>query len=128
MSVEGPSIAMVVAGALAAATTGAHAAQETGPITLVTTATEAGVVVQVVGLSDGVTAARYTLDVASGVPGGNRSVQSGSARLQPDRRAVLLTTRLGGAAAKEWTAHLRVEPEGGATYEVVRSAGTPREN
>lgn len=112
---------MLIAAALGATTmqTEAPPMPADAPITLATEASATGVTVRVVGLASTAIAARYSLEVASG---GSRTVQSGSVRLRPGESAVLLTSRMGGDAQRPWTARLRVEPEGQASYEISRSS------
>lgn len=116
----GPIAPLLFAATLGVGAT-APAQPDAAPITLETETGPAGVTLQVVGLSPTPAEADYALEVSSGA-GGNRSVQRGSVRLQPDRRAVLLTTRLGGDAGRGWRATLTVTPRPGERYEIKREA------
>ena len=65
--------------------------------------------IAVVGAVSSPCEASYALEVTSGGSGNvNRSIQRGSARLQPGEPARLLSVRLGGAAAAGWSAKLSV--------------------
>lgn len=106
--------------ALAAAASGQPAPQ---PIDLVAESAPAGVTLRVVGRSATPVEAEYKLEVVSGPgTGSNRSTQSGSARLAPDREQVLLTARLGGVAGAGWRALLTVTPRSGRPYRIERRA------
>lgn len=117
----GPAAAMLAATlGLGASPATDLAPADAAPITLVTEATPEGVVVQVVGRSATPVDVAYALEVTSGPPGSNRSTQRGSARLRPNERVVLLTTRLGGSAGRDWQALLTVTPGSGEPYRVER--------
>jgi hypothetical protein len=76
-------------------------------------------VIKLVGESPTPWSALYELEVSGGAPAAsNRSVQRGSARLQPGRPATVATVRLGSVAGKSWTAHLNVRPSNGAPYDL----------
>lgn len=109
-------IVMIVMGAMAGGTS------EGRPIVLTTETTASGVTVQVVGEAPEPFQAAYTLEVSSGMSGGNRSVQKGTARLSPGQRAVLLTAHLGGSAGVHWKARLHVHPASGGDYEILEQA------
>lgn len=113
----GPAAAAMLAAALAPLPGPVPAAGGAAPINLVTEATPAGLVVQVVGLSPTSAEASYALEMTGG---SNRSTQRGSVRLRPNERVVLLTARLGGAAGRDWRALLTVTPSAGRPYKVER--------
>lgn len=89
------------------------------PIHLRVEPTKAGVQLRVVGSSPVTCLARYELHVIAAM-GGNRSVQSGSARLQANREITLVTTGFGGKIDDGWSATLRVEACDGRRYEEVK--------
>lgn len=91
------------------------------PVTLAIIESDADVLVRVIGRSREVLEARYTLEVSSGTGQGNRSVQSGRARLLPDAEVGLITLRLGGAARTGWAVTLRVDTDRGS-YEISKRA------
>lgn len=75
--------------------------------------------ITLVGDSPTALSARYSLEVTGGVPGtSNRSVQSGTARLEPGRPAVLTSLRLAEGKGASWAARLHVTPSIGAAYDV----------
>lgn len=85
------------------------------PIHLEAVPNAGGVEVQVIGRSDVAAAARYQLVVTSG-SSGNRSTQSGVARLQPGQTAVLVRLRMSSGDQGQWSVRLSVEPESGEPY------------
>lgn len=95
-------------------------ADDTRPIRLETHAESGGVELRVIGEATEQVAARYALEVSSGA--GNRSRQSGHARLVPGTPVVLLRLRLANSGARDWQAHLVVEPSGRESYEIVRTS------
>jgi hypothetical protein len=114
------SIAAAAAVAGIAASAGSGAEQPSGPVELVTQATQTGVDIRVVGRSDVAADVRYTLEVQAG--SGNRSTQSGNAHLLPGAQPVtLVTLRVGSGGASDWTATLRVTGADGTSYTVTRS-------
>jgi hypothetical protein len=60
--------------------------------------------------------ARYELEASSG--SGNRSVQSGTVRLQPHQRTVLVSLRMSGPPAG-WAAKLKVNLDGSSYEQAV---------
>ncbi len=82
------------------------------PIFLTAVEQPGRVVVEVRAQADAPFAGRYTLETVSG---GNRTHQSGNARLTRGGAATFITLNLSAAGA--WSAVLRVEPDGGAPYE-----------
>lgn len=94
------------------------------PVRLETVAAGDAVEVRVLGRSEVPTAARYRLEVRSG--SGNRSTQSGTARLLPGQEPVLIRLRMSSGSVNEWSVRLFVEPEGGAAYEQAASSPAPR--
>lgn len=100
-------------------------ADDTRPIRLEAHADGGGVELRVIGEATEQVAARYSLEVSNG--SGNRSRQSGHARLVPGAPIVLLRLRLANPAVPDWEAHLVVEPSDQESYEIVRtSAETAR--
>jgi len=91
------------------------------PIRLEAEPFESGIRLRVVGHSEIECAAEYELEVSASA-GGNRSVQRGSARLQPGREAVLATTTLG--LSDGWSASLRVVSCDGKRYVQKEGGGT----
>ena len=94
------------------------------PIILVEQQTDNGLELKVVGVSEAFFAGSYRLEVTSGA-GGNRSVQSGRARLQPRVPVTLVRLKVGNAPPKGWSAVLKVIPERGAGYEIALGAQRP---
>ena len=94
-------------------------AEPSRPISLISSNEGGAVELRVVGEASAAVEAQYRLEVISGPSNGNRSVQSGSARLRAGERSELIRLRLGSNAAEGWTARLTVEPRGAASYEVV---------
>lgn len=112
----GPAAFALIPAALAAG-------QPSAPIDLVAETAPAGVTLRVVGRSSAPMEAQYRLEVSSGPgAGSNRSTQSGSVRLEPGEERVLLTTRLGGVAERDWRALLTVTPRTGEPYRIERRA------
>lgn len=99
------------------------ASQAHQPIELDVNSHGEGVEVRVLGRSEVAAVARYRLVVTSG-SNGNRSTQSGQARLAPGRDATLVRLRMDGGDGKDWSVHLVVEPEGGVAYERSASSRT----
>jgi hypothetical protein len=100
-------------------------AEPSRPISLVSSNQGGGVVeLRVVGEAIAAVEAQYRLEVISGPSNGNRSVQSGSARLRAGERSELIRLRLGSNAAEGWSARLTVEPRGAASYEVVTNGAS----
>jgi len=76
-------------------------------------------VITLVGESPTPLSAQYSLEVTGGAAGtSNRSVQSGTARLEPGRSAVLTTVRLADSKGARWAARLHVTPSAAAPYDV----------
>ena len=94
----------------------AAAAPGDGVHPLFLTVSESGGMIrlQVRGLSPRRFAGRFTVEAQSG---GNRSVQGGSALLEPGRPVTFVSLNV--TRAKDWTAVLRVQPDGGAPYEMA---------
>lgn len=90
------------------------------PVRLVVERSDVDVTIRVVGRSREAVHVTYTLETTNR-SGGNRTRQRGSADLAGDRDTVLLTARLGHAAAREWEASLDVQWAGGS-YEVRETA------
>jgi uncharacterized protein YhdP len=90
------------------------------PIRLETRADSGGVELRVIGEANNELAARYTLEVSNGA--GNRSRQSGQARLVPGSAVLLLQLRLANSGSPDWEAHLVVHPAEGNPYQVVRTS------
>ncbi len=120
-----PILLAALTPAAAASPTAASPVEKTTPIALIAEEVPTGVVLRVVGDSAEPVDAAYSLEVAN-ASGGNRSVQSGRARLRPNERVVLLTAQFGGDAQTGWRAILRVTPTVGAAYEVKRQAPQDR--
>ncbi len=97
-------------------------AEPNRPISLVSSRQGDAVELRVVGEASAPVEADYRLEVVSGPSSGNRSVQSGSARLRAGERSELIRLRLGTNAAEGWSAKLTVEPRSGPAYEVVASS------
>ncbi len=101
----------------------APAPADNAPIYLVFEPAGEGIRLQVVGKSDKAFAASYALEVTSQSRGGtNSSTQSGNVRLQPGVPVTLVRLNLGSVQGGNWSAKLRVNPEGGSPYELVRSS------
>lgn len=96
--------------------TGATPDQKHAPIYLETEVIGDDINVRVIGNADSATDATYTLAVSSGGAGSNRSVQSGRARLEPNRAVTLINLRLGRASANDWSAKLEVTPASAPSY------------
>ena len=95
----------------------------TAPIRLVSEPTGSGLRLKVIGSSDRIISADYTLEVSSRSNGGtNRSSQSGGVRLEPGVVATLVTLSLGNVRDGAWTARLQVHTSEGVTYEEVISS------
>ena len=107
-------------GTFAAAVATAATPRPDRPVDLVTQSGSAGMEIRVVAHAATAQTVRYTLDVTDG--SGNRSTQSGTARLQPAREAILATVRLGARAQRSWRATLRVAPEQGEAYQPSKGA------
>ncbi len=105
---------LAATGTFAAAVASAAAPQPDRPIDLVAQSGPAGMEIRIVGHAATAQTVRYTLEVTDG--SGNRSTQSGTARLQPAREAILATVQLGARAQGSWQAMLEVSPEKGETY------------
>ena len=93
------------------------------PIRLEVRPNDGGVELRVIGDAAQQVAARYVLEVSTGA--GNRSRQSGHARLVPGNAVILLRLHLANSAASGWEAHLAVEPGEGESYELVRTSADP---
>jgi hypothetical protein len=77
------------------------------------------VIIRLVGESPTAFAASYELEVTGGSSGSsNRSMQRGTARLQPGRSVTVATLRLRNSADANWTARLHVTPSVGAAYDL----------
>lgn len=109
---------------VAAQASGADGSTDVRPILLVEQQTDSGLELKVVGVSEASFAGSYRLEVTSG-DGGNRSVQSGRARLQPRVPVTFVRLKVGNAPANGWSAVLKVIPEQGAGYEIARGAQRP---
>lgn len=90
------------------------------PLRLVADQVDAGVRLQVIGSSPVACDASYKLQVVGGA-GGNRSVQSGKARLAPGKQVVIATTTLGNRASEQWSATLSVDACDGKRYEQIET-------
>jgi hypothetical protein len=76
-------------------------------------------VINLVGDSQAAVSARYELEVAGGASGSsNRSVQSGTARLEPGKVATLATLRVANPKGASWTVRLHVTPSSGEAYDL----------
>lgn len=108
--------------AIAAGLAGAGTGTEARPPVFLTAVEQPGrIVVEVRAQADAPFAGRYTLETVSG---GNRTHQSGGARLAHGGAATFITLNL--SAASSWSAVLRVEPEGGTPYEQrLGTSGVP---
>lgn len=95
-------------------------ADDPRPIRLEAHADNGGIELHVIGETERQVAARYALEVANGA--GNRSRQSGQARLVPGTAVLLLRVRLSNSTSQEWEARLVVEPGEGASYEVIKTS------
>lgn len=95
----------------------AGAAIVTQPLNLVLESEGEQTRLLVVGESAVPLLASYELEASSGT--GNRSVQSGTVRLVPRKRVVLVTLSMGGSS-KSWNATLKVSHEAGS-YEQVKT-------
>jgi len=104
----------ILAATLGLGVSAAQGEQHDRPVLLTTETSDAGVALRVIGDSDEAIDVRYTLEVEGGT--GNHSTQSGTARLQPGREAVLATVQLGPRSIESWHATLRVETGAGASY------------
>lgn len=107
---------------LAAPVMNQTAPAEAPPIRLVSEEVGGGVRLKVIGASDEIMAASYTLEVTGG-RGANRSVQRGTARLRPGAPVTLVTLTLGNADAG-WSALLKVSPEDGTPYEQTQGSSS----
>lgn len=102
-----------------AAAPGVAPADRPMPLRLSAEPVDAGIRLQVIGLSPVACEARYELEVAA-AGGGNRSVQRGSVKLRPGHKVVLSTTTLGRKGAVGWSATLRVDSCDGRHFEEVK--------
>ncbi|QAY79207.1 curli-like amyloid fiber formation chaperone CsgH [Sphingosinicella sp. BN140058] len=105
----------------AAPGSGAAEAPAPRPILLVEQPSDRGLELKVVGASEAPFAGSYRLEVTSGTAG-NRSIQSGRARLEPGVPVTLVRLHVGNAPAKGWSALLKVVPEQGEPYEIALNA------
>jgi hypothetical protein len=101
----------------------ASAALPPAPIQLMAKPERGGVSLIVFGTSTTACKANYRLEVSSGAPGSNRSVQSGTAHLRPDAPVTLIKLSLAGRPAMSWFARLTVMPCDGPRYEQVKNSG-----
>lgn len=87
------------------------------PIQLVTESVDNGVRLIVVGHAAVPTQASYALEVSSDAAGGgNKSVQRGTAQLEPGAERRLITLTLGKSGHGKWSATLSVDPTPGRPY------------
>ncbi|WP_426265782.1 curli-like amyloid fiber formation chaperone CsgH [Sphingomonas sp. LHG3443-2] len=96
----------------------AAAGTMTPPVNLVLEGTGEQARLMVIGESPVPLTARYELEASSS--DGNQSVQTGTVRLLPGQRVVLVSLSMGGAT-QGWSATLRVNHDGGS-YEQVKKA------
>jgi hypothetical protein len=77
------------------------------------------VVIRLVGASPSSWSGRYELEVTGGPSGGSsRSMQGGTATLQPGKPVTVATVRLGNRSGEQWIAHLHVIPSVGNPYDL----------
>jgi hypothetical protein len=88
------------------------------PIFMAAEPVPGGIRIQVIGASDVEYEAAFTLETECG---GNRTVHRGVASLSGSASVVLSTVNLGTTADRPWNALLRVDPQSGASYELVAS-------
>ena len=89
------------------------------PIHLQVNQADGQLVIKLVGESQAAVSARYELEIASGAGGSsNRSVQRGTANLQPGKAVTLATLRMSTPKGGSWTARLHVTPSSGEPYDV----------
>ena len=120
-SLAGSAFLSAIAAAQASSAAGSP---DVRPIMIVEQRTDSELELKVVGVSEASFAGSYRLEVTSGA-GGNRSVQSGRARLQPRVPVTFVRLKLGNAPANGWSAVLKVTPEQGAGYEIALGVQRP---
>ena len=108
---------------IVAATIAGAALPGDAPIRLVCTPLPDAVRVQIIGSADRSYEADYELEVNTDPSaGGNRSLNRGHVRLEPNVSVVLATITVSSKGAAGWKAKLRVKPEGAPAYEEIRSS------
>ncbi len=111
-----PALLQILAAALAG-----HSPSDKAPIHLVCTPLPNAVRVQLVGTNERAYEADYELEVTTdGSQSGNRTLNRGYVRLEPNVAVTLATVTL--STSDGWRARLKVKPKNAVAYEEVRSS------